>query len=74
MYVGRAFDELDDVPLSEWDMKELLYHHNMMREMLPFLNAQGTSYHHKIIEEIERRGGVPGDRGGWDHSSRIIYD
>jgi hypothetical protein len=74
MYVGRKLDQLDDIPMSEWDIKELLYHHEMMNEMLDFMNAQGTSYHQKIITEIEQRGGVPHDRGSWDHSSRIIYD
>ncbi|MBN6187901.1 hypothetical protein JQN58_13445 [Aneurinibacillus sp. BA2021] len=74
MYVGRRLDELNDVPLGQWEIRELLYHHTMMSEAAAFLNAQGVSYHHKIIEEIEKRGGIPGDRGGWDHSSRIIYD
>jgi hypothetical protein len=74
MYVGRKFDELTNVPLDKWEMKELLYHHDMMNELVQFLNVQGTSYHHRIIEEIESRGGVSGDQGGWDHSSRVIYD
>ncbi|CEH28902.1 hypothetical protein AM501_27060 [Aneurinibacillus migulanus] len=74
MYVGRKLDELSDMPIAEWEMKELLYHHDMMSEMAPFLNTQGISYHHKIIEEVEKRGGVPSDEGAWDHSSRIIYD
>lgn len=74
MYVGRRLDELSDTPMAQWEMKELLYHHNMMNQMAPFLNTQGVSYHQKIIGEVEKRGGIPGDQGAWDHSSRIIYD
>ncbi|MFT9848704.1 hypothetical protein [Aneurinibacillus sp. REN35] len=74
MYVGRRLDELSDVPLAQWKIEELLYYHNMMSETAAFLNTQGVSYHHKIIEEIDNRGGIPGDGGGWDHSSRVIYD
>lgn len=74
MYVGRKFDELDNIPVAEWDIKELLYHHDMMDNLVSYLNAQGNSRHKQIIEEIEKRGGRGGDRGAWDHSSRMIYD
>lgn len=74
MYVGRKMTELNDLPANKWDMKELAYYHEQMSQFSDFLNQQGVSIHHKIIEEIEKRGGLPKDSGGWDHSSEIIYD
>ena len=74
MYIGRKISELNNLPISEWDMKELAYYHENMSHLADFLNQQGVSIHHKIIEEIQNRGGVPKSTGAWDHSSQIIYD
>ncbi|WCK55345.1 hypothetical protein PP175_05050 [Aneurinibacillus sp. Ricciae_BoGa-3] len=74
MYIGRKLDTLETVPLQDWSMNELLYHHDLMSNAVHYLNAEGVSFHGNIIKEIETRGGVPHDRGGWDHSSRVIYD
>ncbi|MBO8173381.1 MAG: hypothetical protein H0Z33_16055 [Bacillaceae bacterium] len=74
MYVGRELEELEDVALSDWELKELAYYHHTMSQLVPFLNQEGVAFHNSIIKEIERRGGLKGDRGAWDHSSQIIYD
>lgn len=60
MYNGRNMDELSMVPLAEWDLEELSYHHFIMAQMAPLMNQQGISLHHQLIEEIERRGGIAG--------------
>ncbi|WP_027415605.1 hypothetical protein [Aneurinibacillus terranovensis] len=74
MYIGRKLAQLDAVPLKEWEMNELLYHHDILSNTAQFLNVEGVSLHAQVIKEIEARGGVPHGRGGWDHSSRVIYD
>jgi len=74
MYVGRKLSELNDIPLTKWDIKELAYYHHTMSEMADFLNFQGVSIHHKIIDEIESRGSLPKDKGSWEQASQIIYD
>lgn len=58
MYHGRHIDELSMIPLTEWDLEELSYHHFMMAQMAPWMNQQGVSFHHQLIEEIKRRGGM----------------
>lgn len=58
MYTGRELDELSMIPLSEWNLEELAYHHHMMAQMSPLMNEQGVSLHHDLIREIERRGGM----------------
>ncbi|MFC4077674.1 hypothetical protein [Salinithrix halophila] len=60
VYKGRNLEELTAVPLSDWEMDELAYHHDAMAQMSPLMNAQGISLHHQLIEEIERRGGLHG--------------
>nr|WP_246064935.1 hypothetical protein [Melghirimyces algeriensis] len=59
--MGRTLDELTGVPISEWDMEELSYHHFSMSQMSPLMNAQGISLHNQVIKEIERRGGLQSD-------------
>lgn len=73
MYVGREFPELTMTPIDEWQMNELLYFHNAMSELAAYLNAEGVSFHMKIIHELEARGPI-GDTGGWDRPSTPIYD
>jgi hypothetical protein len=58
VYYGRTFDELSMVPLSQWTMEELTYHHFVMSQLSPLMNVQGTSLHHDLIREIEQRGGL----------------
>lgn len=58
LYQGRHIDELRMVPLSEWSLEELSYHHFMMSQMSPWMNQQGVSFHHQLIGEIERRGNI----------------
>jgi hypothetical protein len=58
MYMGRDLEELSAVPLAEWELEELSFHHFMMSQMSPWMNAQGVSLHQQLIAEIERRGGL----------------
>lgn len=74
MYVGRKMEELEDIPLHQWDLNELAFHHDVMSQLVAFMNQEGVALHRSIIEEIENRGGMPRREGAWDHASRIIYD
>lgn len=74
MYIGRDLSELTMTSLNDWELNELLYYHHSMSQLAAYLNAEGTSMHAKIIKELESRGPVGGDGGGWDHSSAPIYD
>ncbi|MBA4495464.1 cytosolic protein [Paenactinomyces guangxiensis] len=58
MYTGRDLEELSMIPLSKWEIDELSYYHFVMAQMSPLMNQQGISLHHKLIKEIERRGGL----------------
>jgi hypothetical protein len=60
MYYGRDFEELSMIPMSEWSMEELSYHHSVMSQLSPYMNQQGIEIHHQVIREIERRGGLSG--------------
>jgi hypothetical protein len=68
--MGRDLDELSMIPLAEWDLEELSYHHYMMAQLSPLMNAQGVSLHHDLIKEIERRGGL----AALDNESPSPYD
>ncbi|RXT04863.1 hypothetical protein [Ammoniphilus sp. CFH 90114] len=58
MFEERYMGELEDVPLKDWTLTELAFHHHVMAQMGGFLNTEGVSFHHTIINEIERRGGL----------------
>ncbi|CAM3618668.1 hypothetical protein [Marinicrinis lubricantis] len=51
----RRLEELSDVQLSNWTSEELMHHHRSMSDLSPWLNSQGSSLHHQIIDEIMRR-------------------
>lgn len=74
MYIGRELDELTMMSIDRWETTELLYYHHIFSQLAPYLSAEGASLHVKVIRELESRGPVGGDRGGWDHSSTPIYD
>ncbi|MFD2673587.1 hypothetical protein [Marinicrinis sediminis] len=59
MYNLRSLQQLEDVRLKDWKQHELDFHHRTMSDLSPWLNAQGVSKHHEIIEEIESRGKEP---------------
>nr|WP_239565290.1 hypothetical protein [Brevibacillus fulvus] len=61
-------------PVDQWELHELLYFHHAMSELAAYLNTEGVSIHSKIIHELEARGPIGQDSGGWDHSSTVIYD
>ncbi|HBZ80697.1 MULTISPECIES: hypothetical protein [Brevibacillus] len=74
MYIGRDLSELTMVPLSQWEINELLYFHDTFSQLAAYLSAEGASLHVKVIRELESRGPVGGDSGAWDHASKPIYD
>jgi hypothetical protein len=74
MYIGRELSELTMNPLGKWELNELLYFHHAMSELAAYLNTEGVSLHSKIIHELESRGPVVGDAGGWDHPSAPVFD
>jgi hypothetical protein len=51
----RHLHELSSLKTNEWNDDELDFHHQVMSELSPWLNAQGTAIHSQIIQEIERR-------------------
>ncbi|MFB7815961.1 hypothetical protein [Paenibacillus chitinolyticus] len=51
----RHLHELSSLDASAWDEEELSYHHSVMSELSPWLNAQGTAIHAQVIREIEKR-------------------
>lgn len=54
----RQLHDLSTLGTAAWSDEELGYHHRVMSELSPWLNAQGTHIHSQIIQEIERRGGL----------------
>ncbi|QRG68513.1 hypothetical protein [Brevibacillus choshinensis] len=74
MYIGRELSELTMLPLDRWELNELMYHHHIFSQLAAYLSTEGASLHVKVIRELESRGPVGGDKGGWDHSSAPIYD
>jgi hypothetical protein len=58
LHLERKMEALEDTPLPDWSMNELAFHHDVMAQLSGFLNAEGISLHHQIINEIERRGGL----------------
>lgn len=58
MNTERNMSELEDTPVTEWTLNELAFHHDTMSQLAGFLNTEGVSFHHSIINEIERRGGL----------------
>ncbi|KIL42225.1 hypothetical protein SD70_01355 [Gordoniibacillus kamchatkensis] len=54
----RQLHDLSTLGTSAWSDEELRYHHHVMSELSPWLNAQGVHIHGQIIQEIERRGGL----------------
>ncbi|NEU31906.1 cytosolic protein [bacterium LRH843] len=58
MYAGRDITELSMMPKDKWTDEELTYFHHGLQQMTPYLNIEGTSIRKKIVEEIQKRGGL----------------
>ncbi|HJV45586.1 MAG TPA: hypothetical protein VJ824_07650 [Bacillota bacterium] len=58
MLLQRGMGELEDIPLNKWSLDELAFNHQVMSQMVGFLNAEGVCFHNTIINEIESRGGL----------------
>lgn len=52
----RSLLELSELKAEQWTQEELYHHHRVLRDVSPWLNAQGNTIHHQIIDEIKRRG------------------
>jgi len=74
MYIGRDFSELTMTRIADWELNELLYFHHAMSQLASYLNAEGVSFHNKIIGELEKRGPIGNDQAEYDHPSSPIYD
>jgi hypothetical protein len=59
MYFGRDLEELSAIPIENWEIDELSYHHYMLSQMSPLMNEQGVSLHHQVVDEIMKRGNQP---------------
>ncbi|MCH5586586.1 hypothetical protein MK805_16730 [Shimazuella sp. AN120528] len=55
MYFGRDLEELSTIPMKNWEIDELSYHHYMLSQMSPLMNEQGVNLHHQVIDEIMKR-------------------
>ncbi len=55
---NRTMEQLSDVRLEQWTGIELAEQHSAFSQLSPWLNSQGVSLHHQIIDEISRRGGL----------------
>jgi len=55
----RSLLELCELKPSEWTLQDLKRQHRILRDVSPWLNAQGNAIHHQIIDEICRRGPCP---------------
>ncbi|MCS1352031.1 hypothetical protein [Mechercharimyces sp. CAU 1602] len=74
MYVGRQLTELSDLPINQWKLEELAYYHTIISQLSPYINQEGISFHHRVVTEIERRGGLHFSDSSWDHGSQITFD
>ncbi|WP_026693430.1 hypothetical protein [Peribacillus kribbensis] len=74
MYVGRDMTELSMIPKTEWQDSELAYFHQTLRQVVPYLNAEGQTIHREIVEEIEHRGGLNRGEADYTHGTRPAID
>lgn len=58
MYASRDMTELSMMPKAKWKNSELAFFHHALQQITPYLNAEGQTIHHEIMEEIEARGGL----------------
>jgi len=51
----RLLQQLADVPIEEWTEAELREYHYVLSDVSPWLNSQGVSLHHQVIDELMDR-------------------
>ena len=51
----RLLQELADVPIGDWTEAELREYHYVLADVSPWLNSQGVSLHHQVINELMER-------------------
>ncbi|EIJ82064.1 hypothetical protein PB1_03970 [Bacillus methanolicus PB1] len=74
MYIGRNMTELSMMPKTEWKNSELAFFHHSLQQIMPYLNAEGQTIHHEIVEEIERRGGLERTEADYSHGTKTSFD
>ena len=55
----RLLQRLSDVPIERWTDEELQRAHERLSDASPWLNAQGVSLHHQVIDAWKERAGAP---------------
>jgi len=51
----RLLQELTAVELKDWTQEELREYHYVLSDVSPWLNSQGVSLHHQVINELMER-------------------
>jgi hypothetical protein len=52
----RLLQRLSDVPIERWTDDELRRAHERLSDASPWLNSQGVSLHHQVIDAWKERG------------------
>lgn len=74
MYVGRDMTELSMMPKTEWKDEELAFFHHSLQQITPYLNSEGLTIHHEIMNEIENRHLFKRKEATWTNGTEITYD
>lgn len=74
MYVGRDMTELTMTEKTAWKDSELAYFHHSLSQILPYLNAEGSSLLREINEEITNRGGLTNHDADYTHGTHPVTD
>jgi len=74
MYVGRDMTELTMTQKGDWSDSELTYFQHALSQMVPYLNAEGTTILREINQEIENRGGLRRKEATWTSGTRPVTD
>jgi hypothetical protein len=51
----RLLQELMDIEIKHWSQEELREYHYVLSDVSPWLNSQGVSLHHQLINELMAR-------------------
>ncbi|MCI3927247.1 hypothetical protein MO973_44455 [Paenibacillus sp. TRM 82003] len=51
----RLLQELMTIDLKQWSSEELREYHYVFSDVSPWLNSQGVSLHHQVINELMER-------------------
>lgn len=51
----RLLQELMTIDVKDWSYEELREYHYVLSDVSPWLNSQGVSLHHQLINELMER-------------------